>query len=175
MIRVLMLDLGGTLIREDTLEVFPHVREALEQLNGMKTARGQPLAICLVSNFLPTPEQVEAIFRQYLDNLDEQLRPFFKPVERRVTLSTHTLVRKPDRRVFETALQRLQVEAALKECLFITEEADHIAACRGLGMQALQFGVDFRDWSEAPDLVAKLLGQPEQHLSGDLGPEVPRS
>jgi FMN phosphatase YigB (HAD superfamily) len=160
MIRVLMLDLGGTLIREDTLEPFPHVHEALQAIAALKTAAGEPLAMCLVSNFRPTPAEVDTIFQQYLENVDAQLRTRFSPVEQRVTLSTHRLVRKPGRRVFETALERLGVQASLAECLFITEEAEHIAACRALRMQALQFGVDFQDWSEAPPLIARLLAAP---------------
>jgi len=49
-------------------------------------------------------------------------------------------VNKPDRKIFETALQRLGVTAALTECLFITENAAHIQAARNtLHMKALQF------------------------------------
>jgi hypothetical protein len=31
----------------------------------------------------------------------------------------------------------------------ITEDAARVAACRALGMHALQFGADFDDWAEA--------------------------
>lgn len=36
------------------------------------------------------------------------------------------------------------------ECLSITEDAGHVAACKALGMRALRFGGDFTDWSMRP-------------------------
>ena len=81
----------------------------------------------------------------------------FEPVERHVTLSTQAGVNKPDRRIYELALTRLGTDATLGDCLSITENAEHVAACRALGMQALQFGVAFTDWSQAPQLVRSLI------------------
>jgi hypothetical protein len=91
------------------------------------------------------------------------LRRFFQPVSRHVTLSTHAGVMKPDRRVYELALERLGTDAGFDECVSITEDARHIAACRRLGMEALRFGDDFSDWCEAPLLVRHLVDPTDAH------------
>src|ERR671932_559711 len=100
MVRVVLLDLGGTLVGPQ--EPFPHVTEALAALNELDTPDGEPLLSALVSDFPaavpPTPENVQRRFDEYLVLLDGfGLRSFFEPVERRVTLSTQAGVPKPDR------------------------------------------------------------------------------
>ena len=161
-----MLDLGDTLVHEET--VFPHVPEALDALRKFKTTDGAELALSLVSDFvMPDPpstaKKMKDIFQQYVAILERlKLKKFFEPVERHITLSTHAGVSKPDRRVFELAIKRLGLTAKLSECLFITENRDHINACRQLKMATLQFGssksegADFSDWSEAPLLINKI-------------------
>jgi hypothetical protein len=169
MIRVVMFDLGMTLIDEHN-QPFDHVPEALTAIAKFKTSDGKALRCCLVSDFtMATPPvtatKVRDIFGQYLGLLDETgLRSFFEPVQRRVTLSTHAKAQKPDRAVFETALHRLRVHATLAECLFITENTAHIKAARTkLRMKALQFSAsasrpfDFDDWPQAPAMVAHLV------------------
>ena len=156
MVRVVLLDLGGTLVGPEG--PFPHVEEALTALTELDGSTGEPLLTALVSDFPaaepPTPEGTQRRFAEYLALLDGfGLRSFFEPVERRVTLSTHAGVQKPDRRVYELALRRLGTDATLADCLVITEDAGHIAACRALGMQTLRFGGDFDDWSQAPARV----------------------
>jgi hypothetical protein len=176
MIRIVMYDLGMTLIDEHN-RPFEHVREALKTISGFKTSDGKPLRSCLVSDFtMATPPvtaaKVRPIFKQYLDLLDQTgLRPLFEPVQRRVTLSTHANALKPDRLVFEKALTRLRVHASLEECLLITENGAHIDAARNkLHMHTLRFRsgqshvFDFDDWSQAPALIAHLLG-PAHHVN----------
>jgi beta-phosphoglucomutase-like phosphatase (HAD superfamily) len=163
-VKVLMLDLGETLVHDD--EPFPHVPEALAAFNEMLTAEGEPLGICLVSDFTmstppTTPEKIAAIFEEYLGLLGGfGLREFFEPVEQRVTLSTHAGEWKPHRAVFEKALERLGSNAALTECLFITEKEEHLTEARQvLGMETLRFGTveGITDWADAPRLVAARL------------------
>jgi FMN phosphatase YigB (HAD superfamily) len=163
MIRVLLLDLGETLV-DAADRPFPGVPEALAAVRKFKAANGKPLLCCLVSDFtMPHPRTAKAIdaaFKEYVKILDGVgLTRFFKPVGRRVTLSTHAGVFKPDRRVFETALRRARSGAGLSECLFITENKAHVKACRKLGMDALQFGKDFKNWADAPPLIAGRIGQ----------------
>ena len=166
MIKVLMFDLGDTLI-DAQRQPFAHVREALAAIARLKTAAGKPLRSCLVSDFPlaappATASKVAVLFAQYLVVLDASgLRPLFEPVAKRVTLSTHAGVMKPDRAVFEKALRRLGVAATLEECLLVTEDAGHVKAARGtLHMQALRFrppgaaAGDFADWADAPALIA---------------------
>jgi hypothetical protein len=164
-----MFDLGMTLIDEHH-RPFPHVEDALTAISGFKTADGKKLLSCLVSNFglvsePVTDAKVKASFDQFLTILDGTgLRPFFEPVDKRVTLSIHGNVEKPNRKIFEEALRRLGAQASLDQCLFVTEEADHIKAARDtLGMTTLQFrsagssDFDFDDWAEAPALIANLV------------------
>ena len=156
MVDVLLLDLGGTLV--DGSRPFAHVKEALGALRRFHGGSGAPLQLALVSDYLPadppTPAGVKGRFAEYLALLDGfGLRRFFQPAGRHVTLSTHAGVAKPDRRVYELALQRLGSSASLRDCLSVTEDAGHVAACRALGMEALRFGGDFADWAEGPLLV----------------------
>jgi beta-phosphoglucomutase-like phosphatase (HAD superfamily) len=158
--RVLILDLGNTLVADG--RTLPHVEEALTAISELDGATGEPLQLALVSDFHaaepPTPAGVQARFSEYLALLDGfGLRSFFEPVDQHVTLSTQAEVNKPDRRIYQLALTRLGNGAGFADCLSITEDAGHVSACRALGMQALQFGVDFDDWSQAPDLVRGLI------------------
>jgi FMN phosphatase YigB (HAD superfamily) len=166
MVDVLVLDLGGTLV--DGRQSFPHVTAALGALRRFHGSSGQPLQLALVSDFHPadppTSSGVKARFTEYLGLLDGfGLRRFFRPAGRHVTLSTHAGVNKPDRRVYELALERLGTGASLADCLSITEDASHVAACRALGMQALRFGGGFGDWSEAPLLVRHIVDPSSAH------------
>jgi hypothetical protein len=165
MIKALLLDLGGTLERDG--HVLPGVADALEVMLKFQTGDGDRLVICLVSDFkmpMPrTPEAIDAIFKEYLAILDQlNLRRFFEPVTERVTLSTHAGAVKPARLIFETALQRARLNASLEDALFITEEAEHVKACRKMKMTALQFGVDFDEWTNAPSVVAGLVDSPSK-------------
>jgi len=160
MIRILLLDLGGTLEADGV--VLPSVPDALTALQTFSTADGKPLILCLASDFkMPvprTPEAVDAAFREYLEILDRLgLRCFFEPVEQRVTLSTQADAVKPARTFFETALRRAGATNSFRECLFITENGEHTEACRKMGMAALQFGLDFKNWTDALPLIAYLV------------------
>jgi hypothetical protein len=169
MIRVVMFDLGMTLIDADR-RPFPHVTDALAAIAEFTTGDGTPLQSCLVSDFtMPTPPvtatKIDALFTEYLAILEGTgLRTFFEPVNRRVTLSTHAGASKPDRSVFAKALERLGATVQLDDCLLVTENADHVAKARAaLGMKALQFWsaasnqFDFDDWAQAPALIANLV------------------
>jgi hypothetical protein len=173
MIRVVLFDLGQTLV-DDQRRPFPHVQLALTTIAGFHTAAGKPLRSALVSDYTMvepplTPARIKPVFDEYLAVLAATgLRAFFEPVTRRVTLSTHAGVFKPERKVFEKALRRLQVKASLEECVLFTEDPSHVDAVRQkFGMRALRFGragassVDFSDWSQAPALLAHLLGSQE--------------
>jgi len=155
---------------DDKNRPFPHVEDALDAIAQFKTSDGHPLRSCLVSDFTMaappvTPAKVSALFNQYLSILDSTgLRHLFEPVKKRVTLSTHVGVLKPDRKVFEKALKRLGASVSLDKCLFITENANHVEKARkALKMHALRFRsagsskFDFDDWSEAPALIANLV------------------
>ena len=166
MVAVVLFDLGDTLV--DGARPFPHVPEALSAVRQFKSASGASVGCALVSDFTlavpATAARVDEIVSEYLALLGGfDLRGFFSPVERCVTLSTHAGVMKPDRRVYELALARLGGGAQLTDCLCITENAGHISACRTLGMRTLQFGVDFTDWAEFALLVRHQIDPTDTH------------
>jgi hypothetical protein len=173
--RVLLLDLGETLIHGTT--VLPHVPEALTALGDFKGDNAKPLQSALVSDTeMPTPPttpaKIKPIFERYVATLDTLgLRSFFEPVSKHVTLSAHAGVLKPDRKVFVLALKRLGVTARLVDCVFVTENPDHIRHCREqLGMKTLQFGKDFTDWAEAPLLLSTMIAGGTVNLAAALQP-----
>ncbi|WP_437826590.1 HAD family hydrolase [Sorangium sp. So ce1153] len=161
---VLLLDLGGTL--EHGGVVLPDAAGALDVISGFRTSSGQRLPMALVSDFtMPAPgagsDEIERLFRDHVDMLSHLgLASYFQPPEQRITLSTQAGVRKPHRAVFELALERLGVAPRLDACLFVTESAEHVGACRALGMHALRFGPDgdFDAWSAGPLILARVLG-----------------
>ncbi|MFN7923168.1 MAG: hypothetical protein U0Q16_23910 [Bryobacteraceae bacterium] len=148
MIQVVMFDLGDTLI-DASHHPFPHVTDALAAVAS------QGLQSCLVSDFdmSLTPAKAMEAYVAVLESAG--LRSLFEPVNKRVTLSNHAGVLKPGKKIFTKALARLGAAATpLTDCLFVTENADHIDKARNkLHMQTLQFGVDFTDWSQFPALI----------------------
>ena len=175
MSRVLLLDLGETLVHEMT--VLPNVPQALAAIAEFKGDDGRPLQRALVSDTdmpspPPTPAKVKPIFNRYVATLDTlALRSFFEPVAKHVTLSAHAGVLKPDRKVFTLALKRLGVRTTLAECVFVTENADHLRHCREeLGMQTLQFGKDFTDWADGPLALSTLVAPAAVNLEAALQP-----
>lgn len=175
MSRVLLIDLGETLIHGMT--VLPHVPEALAAISEFKGDNDKPLQRALVSDTEmpappPTPAKIKPIFDQYVATLATlQLQSFFDPVSKHVTLSAHAGVLKPDRKVFALAIKRLGVTAKLADCVFVTENPDHIRHCRDeLGMKTLQFGKDFTDWAEGPLLLAPMVAPARVNLAAALQP-----
>jgi hypothetical protein len=83
------------------------------------------------------------------------LLQFFEPIEQRVTLSNHAGKSKPNREVFQLALERLgMANTPFTQCALVTEDANHVRRVRKeLGMQAFLFGSDFIDWVELPKLL----------------------
>lgn len=175
MSRVLLLDLGETLIHGTA--VLPHVPEALAAIAEFRGDNGKPLQRALVSDTEmpappPSPAKIKAIFDRYVGTLATlQLRSFFEPVSKHVTLSAQAGVLKPDRRVFTLAVKRLNVTAKLGDCVFVSENADHVRHCRErLGMKALQFGKDFTDWSDGPLLLSTMVAPGTVNLAAALQP-----
>jgi len=169
MVRVIFFDLGGTLT-DARRRPYPHAADAVRTIGEFRADDGKALRTALVSDFdmaapPATPAKIKPIFSRYLAILDQAgLLPLFEPVDRRVSLSTHAGVTKPDAKIFRTALTRLRVpRERFDRCCLVTEDAGHIAAVkRTLHMQALRFGasstpgVDFTDWRELPALLARL-------------------
>jgi hypothetical protein len=168
MIRLALFDLGDTLIHDHA--ALPHARDALQAIRRFALADGSSLPIGIVSDdALPPPPLSEAEIVASEARFQESLaatglRDLFDPFARCVTTATRAGVNKPDRRIFERAVQRSGVAASLGECLFVTEHSGHLAACQNLGMRVLRFGSGpgiqpaFADWRHAPLLIAAMIG-----------------
>ncbi len=179
MVNVLMLDLGDTLIRRSDQTVYPNVLQALEVIRNFQTSSGETLRVCLVSDYeMPSASRpLDEIVTEFLLILESAaLQTFFEPTEQNVTLSSHVGIYKPERRVFETAIERLGITATLDECIFITENTAHLQACRSYGMKTIGFGEtggfepSFSDWAEAPLLIARLINSAFQsNLTDAIG------
>ena len=120
---------GAILVRLPSL--FPHVRETLEGL------RGRGLAIGLVSNTGRT-------WGRYLSKVQEALG-IGKYFDVRV-YSDELRVRKPDRRMFDAATNRLGLGAA--DVVHIGDDVNaDVAAAKAAGMRAVWFNTGF--WPKA--------------------------
>jgi len=153
----LLLDLGDTLVHDD--HVIAHALEALDAVSALHVAPDTKLPLALVSDYtMPAagdPGEVTRLVAEYVERVSGYgLLRYFQPTDRHVTLSTEVGVRKPDPEIFRVALSRLGLPATLSTAMFLTEDASHVAAARGLGMTAWQLGVDVTDWSQLPLLVA---------------------
>jgi FMN phosphatase YigB (HAD superfamily) len=167
MIKLALFDLGETLIHGD--QPFPHVITALRAISQFHTEENKPLILGLVSDFLSaeppvTETKIAAREKEYQKILEGAgLREFFEPFSSRVTLSTRAGVNKPDRRIFELAIQRSETGASLSECSFVTENADHLSKCKEFGMRPVRFGSGpgitpaFSDWADAAATFAVLV------------------
>lgn len=138
--KIVFFDLGNTLEKQGGLA--PGAIETLRAIQSLQGSDGRAPALALISDFtMPnTPDEIPAIRAQYLAILDTLgLRQFFKPVSKRVTLSTEVGVTKPDKRIFESAIKKINPSLRFQDAIFITEEPVHIAAARSLGMRAVHF------------------------------------
>lgn len=168
MIKLVLFDLGETLVNK-TRKPFPGAVAALEAVAELKTAAGKPVVLGLVSDYYPVepPGDESAIAakeKEYQAILDAAgLDRFFRPFAERVTLSTRAGVRKPARKLFEMAAERSGTGATLAECLFVTEEAEHLKKAKVYGLTAVRFGTGpgfepaFGDWKDAPAVLGKLI------------------
>jgi len=137
---IVLFDLGNTLETNNSL--LPGAKETLTAVRGMIDGNGEAIILGLVADYetAQTPEEIH-IFRQEYYGVLEQLgiRSFFEPVEWRVTLSTEVGIRKPDEKIFRTAIDKINPNLHFHEVIFITENEDHVKAVRQLGMLAIHF------------------------------------
>lgn len=168
MIKVAFFDVGDTLIHGG--QPMPGVIDALQIISKLKPGGDEPLLMGIVSNYLmPSPpvteETILALELQYRTTVLEPngLAELFKPFDSKVTISSRAGVSKPARAIFETALARLGSTATLAECLFVTEEDNHLEEAKEYGMLPVKFGTalagvqSFSNWNDAPLLLATLV------------------
>ena len=167
MTKLIFLDVGETLIHDG--QTFPGVTDALELIGELVDKDGARMTLGVISDYHLSNPRVEAdIVALETRFRDEVLTPagltgFFLPFDNRVTLSSRAGVFKPDRRIFEEALRRSGTSADFSDCVFITENEDHLRKCQSFGMVPIHFGpaiagmASFQAWIDAPSLIARLL------------------
>jgi hypothetical protein len=166
MIKLAFLDVGETLIHDG--RPYPGVIDALGALSRFETTDGGALFLGAVSDYYlpeppPTEAKVAALEERYRNEvlMPAGLEAFFEPFASRVTLSSRAGVYKPDRRIFELAVERSGTGAALGECLFVTENSAHLEKCREYGITPVRFGPgpgpSFEDWADAPAVIAEVV------------------
>lgn len=168
MVRVIFLHVSSTIVQGGA--ALPHLKDALEVLSKFETESGTAPILSLIADYAGPPSSMtdqttEANFSEYVSLLDKlDLKQFFEPVDRRLTLASHAAVCQPDVTVLEKAIKRLRQRVSLSECLLITScPAKVSAAYRKMGVEVLRFdpeglsNADFNDWSEAPLLIARII------------------
>jgi FMN phosphatase YigB (HAD superfamily) len=167
--RVVLFDLGNTL--EHQGDLVPGARDMLEAVTALEGPGGEKAVLGLVSDFdMPADAadraEIAAIRADYFTILDGLgIRPFFEPVDDRVTLSTDVGVFKPDPRIFRAALDRLAPGLEFADALFVTENKGHVLKARELGMRAAHFKVPGQSTGDIDDL-ADLVPLVQAHLDG---------
>jgi len=156
--KIVFFDLGRTL--EYDGELLPGAIETLEAIRGMRDARGKRPMLALISDYFLArrdPSRIPELQRQYYAELERLgLRSFFEPLPERVTLSTELGVRKPDERMFRTAIDRIEPGLGYGEAMFTADTLEHVEAARRLGMTAYHLqvrGEPAGDVSSLPELV----------------------
>jgi FMN phosphatase YigB (HAD superfamily) len=142
-VKVILFDLGNTLEDQNQNELLPGALETLRGLEVMTDSEGQSPVLALVSDFgeFPaTPEQLRASEQEYEAILEHLgIKQFFTPTRERVTLSAQVGAFKPDKKIFEAAVAKIDIALSFQNVLFITERKSHVTAARALGMQAVHF------------------------------------
>jgi FMN phosphatase YigB (HAD superfamily) len=162
MSRVVLFDLGDTLVDQHTNEPLPGAPAMLTSLAGVDDAAGRPVRFGLVSDWIEPhgPADVGPLRQRYLDELKASgLDTFFEPFESRITLSTEVGAFKPAPAIFREALRRLDPALTLADAVFVTENKEHVEAARGLGMAAIRFrgpGQTTGDVATFPELLEAL-------------------
>jgi FMN phosphatase YigB (HAD superfamily) len=108
--------------------------ELLSAVQNMRDHNGDVSALALVSDF-PTDRPAEEYFA-LLRTLG--IDTFFKPLKQRVTLSSEVGVMKPDEKIFRAAIDKISKDLPYQNVIFITENKEHTAAARKLGMMTIR-------------------------------------
>jgi hypothetical protein len=138
--KLVLFDLGDTLEHQDVL--LPGAMEVLQTVSNLKDSEGQPVLLALLSDFLMPrqPSDIPSLQQQYYDLLGRLgIDAFFRPLEQFVTLSMEVGLFKPDRLIFQIAIEKAHADLAFSDVLFVTENREHVQAVRTLGMHAVHF------------------------------------
>lgn len=136
--KIALFDLGDTLENNDVL--LPGAKDMLQAIQQLRDPQGRPPILALLSDYSPTAQEIVRLKQEYCDILQQlNIRSFFEPVAKHVTLSTESIVFKPDERIFRLAIDKVNPGGAFSDTMFITERLPHVEAARKLGMNAIHF------------------------------------
>jgi FMN phosphatase YigB (HAD superfamily) len=135
--KIILFDLGDTL--EHSVQgkdiLIPSTLELLSAVQNMHDHNGDSPALALVSDFDKPAEEYYALLQAL------GIDTFFKPFTKRVTLSNEIGVMKPDEKIFRAAIDKIQRDLPYQNAIFITENKQHTAAVRKLGMMTIRLKV----------------------------------
>lgn len=161
--KIILFDLGDTL--EDTRReaLMPGALETLRGARELRDAAGSAPALALVSDFGETgapPARLLAIQAEFYALLDRYgIRGFFEPVAQRVVLSAEVGVEKPDPKIFQAVIDRVDASLGFRDIFFVTERRSHVLAARTIGMRAVHFKGPRQPAGEVarlPDLLPRI-------------------
>jgi FMN phosphatase YigB (HAD superfamily) len=174
--RVILFDLGDTLefeTQEHKDVLLPGALEMLMAVQALQDTEGAHPALALISDFddrdntgeiAGTTAQIKLFRKQYLKLLAALgLDFFFEPHAERVTLSIEAGVRKPDKKIFRMAIDKIHAGLPFHDVIFITENAEHIAEARKMGITGIKFRApgqqtgDVSSLSELMPLIKRFL------------------
>ena len=132
--KIILFDLGDTLEYKDQNKdvLMLGTIELLSGVQEMRDHNGDTPALALVSDFDEPTENYYALLQTL--GIDS----FFKPLKERVTLSNEVGVMEPDEKIFRAAIDKISKGLSFQNVIFITENKQHTAAARKLGMMTIR-------------------------------------
>ena len=101
--KIILFDLGNTLENTQNKHILMDgALDLLEAIQDMRDPNGDTPVIALVSDFDNSPAEYYNILE------DLGLSSFFNPYTKKVTLSIEVGVKKPDEKIFRTAINKIQ-------------------------------------------------------------------
>ena len=151
--RLIVFDLGNTLERRG--KPREGAKALLGTLASSRDGEGHLAELALVSDYGLAASASDAV-RQRKEYLAELrglgLARYFRPADRRVTLSSDVGVVKPDPRLFRAAVDKVERGLPYQHVIFVTENAAHVGAARELGMLAVQVSAPGQTGGEVDSL-----------------------
>jgi HAD superfamily hydrolase (TIGR01509 family) len=155
--KIILFDLGQTL--EDDGILLPGAADVLSAIQTMKDPDEELSVTALVSDYYEAEshEDIEVLKKQYYKDLEKLgIQSYFQPLSQKVTLSTEVGVRKPDKKIFRTAIDKIYRNLPFHHVIFIADSLVHVTAARELGMTAIHFqgpGQSTGEVSKLEDLI----------------------
>lgn len=155
--KIVLFDLGNTLETRGVL--LPGALATLDAIQAMNDKQGNPVVLALCSDYrMPVPhdavDQSDSIIQEYYELLKQLgIRSYLEPVKERVTLSTEVGVFKPDAKIFQAVITKIDLNQRFENVLFITENELHVEAAKALGMKTIHFRGPRQSSGQVTELV----------------------